>query len=532
MRTTRLLGRSLLRGTLLCIWITAISIAQAQNIFHRVYAYDTGFAPAFEQVLQLPGGSFILYGAGGYPETGGLSKLDAQGHMQWTQRWEFPNFNSNGAAVNRVLLDGDDNLIVAVNGVYPGDGALVRMDTNGTVLWTRQLDSPVGDVILTSDGNYAVVVGRSVAADLEPWDPLLYKFAPDGTMLFGKRYHCGNIFINFDNISKSAYSILENEDGDFLIAFGYMERICLLKATANGTFEWLKVYMDTAVEPALWVGRTWTLSPSDQGTQLIGLRISQWGVNTVVTARISDNGQVASSSFIGTGEVEDLRGCVRADDGSFYLCVGLVENEPTRQNAILQLDENGAFVQGWRFSGASDHPVSGFGVDADGGFDLLRMRDFTESSSAREMERTTDLFLTECDTTWPLTLAQEAGNIDVFDSIPLLTFAVPPPSNDPMVITPRTVTEQSSCQTTGIGEAAAANALWFPNPTNGLVYPVTEGYPVPRSIELINCTGARVLLVKVTGPGPLDLRSIPPGVYLLRSHLADGSVSSMRLLKE
>lgn len=188
-------------------------MASAQTLFHRASAYGSGFAPAFEQVLQLPGGSFILYGEGGYPETGGLSKLDAQGHMEWNQRWEFPNFNSQGAAVNRVLVDGAGKLVVAVRGIYPGDGALVRMDTDGTVLWTRQLGSPVGDVILTSDGNYAVAVEKSMAAGTEPWDLLLYKFAPDGTMLFGKRYHCGNNFINFDNTSKTAYGLLENVRG-------------------------------------------------------------------------------------------------------------------------------------------------------------------------------------------------------------------------------------------------------------------------------------------------------------------------------
>ncbi|MBP7514991.1 MAG: T9SS type A sorting domain-containing protein [Flavobacteriales bacterium] len=532
MGTNGIQNTRILQGALTCAWIVITSSGSAQNIFHRAYAYEFGFAPAFEQVLRLPSGSFILYGEGGYPETGGLSKLDAAGHMQWNQRWEFPNFNSQGAAVNRVLLDGEGNLVVAVRGIYPGDGALVRMDTNGTVLWTRQLGSPVGDVILTSDGNYAVVVEKSVAAESEPWDLLMYKFAPDGTMLFGKRYHCSSSWTNFDNTSKTAYNLLENAQGDYLLAFGYSERICLLKAAANGDFQWLKVYMDSASEPAMWVGRTWSLSPAEDGTLLTGLRMSQGPDHTLVSATIADNGQVISSTFIGTGELDNLRGCVQAADGSLYLCAELDQNEPYMEHGLLHLDGNGAFVEGWRFGGAADHAVVGFGVDADGLFDLLRSGDFTDSSSAREMERTTDLFMTECDTTWPLTLFQEPGDITVIDSIGLGTFPAAAPSDDPLVITPRTVTERTVCSTTGTMEAPSSSAFWYPNPTDGLVYPVTNGNPPPVTIELINAIGQSVLRSNVDGHGSLDLRGVAPGVYLLRSRMTDGTVRSIRIVRE
>lgn len=532
MGTNGIQNTRILQGALTCAWIVITSSGSAQNIFHRAYGYEFGFAPAFEQVLRLPSGSFILYGEGGYPETGGLSKLDAAGHMQWNQRWEFPNFNSQGAGVNRVLLDGEGNLIVAVRGIYPGDGALVRMDTNGTVLWTRQFESPVGDVVLTADGNYAVIVEKNLAADFEPWDMHLYKIATDGTMLFGKRYHCSNSWTNFDLTSKTAYSLLENAQGDYLLAFGYADRVCLLKAASNGDFDWLKVYMDSAFEPGMWVGRTWTLTAAVDGAMLTGLRMVLGSDNTLVTANIADNGQVVSSIFIGTGEVDNLRGCVQAEDGSLYLCAELDQNEPYMENAIVHLDGNGSFVEGWRFSGASSRPVTGYGVDGDGLFDLLRVRDFTDSSSAREMERTTDLSITDCDTTWVLILAQQAGNISVIDSITLGTFIAAAPTTDPMVITPRTVTERMVCGTTGIMEAPSSPALWYPNPTSGILYPATRRDPAPVTIELINSVGACVLRASIIDHRSLDLRSIAPGVYLLRSRAADGTVGSMRIVRE
>lgn len=507
-------------------------IGSAQNPFHRAYAYEFGFAPAFEQVLQLPGGSFILYGEGGYPETGGLSKLDANGHMQWNQRWEFPNFNGQGVAVNRVLLDGEGKLIVAVRGIYPSDGALVRMDTNGTVLWTRQLGSPVGDVVLTADGNCAAIVEKSVAAEAEPWDIHMYKFALDGTMLFGKRYHCSSSWTNFDNTSKTAYNLLENAQGDYLLAFGYSERVCLLKAAANGDFQWLKVYMDSASEPAMWVGRTWSLNPVEDGTLLTGLRMSQGLDHTLVSAKIADNGQVISSTFIGTGELDNLRGCVQAADGSLYLCTELDQNEPYMQNAILHLDGNGSFVQGWRFNGAADHAVVGFGVDTDGLFDLLRSRDFTDTSSAREMERTTDLFMTECDTTWPLTLLQEPGDITVIDSIGLGTFPVAAPSEDPLVISPRSVTERMVCATTGIMDIPSSSTLWYPNPTKGMIHFNIDGTTAPVAAELINSMASIVLRTTVIAQRSLDLRTVPPGIYLVRAHMSDGTVRWTRIVRE
>jgi hypothetical protein len=511
------------QGAVACALAALTSPSNAQNLFHRAYAYEFGFAPAFEQVLRLPSGSFILYGEGGYPETGGLSKLDPEGHMQWNQRWEFPNFNSQGAGISRVLLDGEDNLIVAVRGIYPGDGALVRMDTNGTVLWTRQLGSPVGDVVLTADGNYAAIVEKSVAADLEPWDIHLYKFATDGTMLFGKHYHCSNSLINFDNTSKTAYSLLENAQGDYLLAFGYADRVCLLKAAANGNFEWLKVYMDSASEPGMWVGRTWSLSATDEGSLLIGLRMVQGSDHTLVTAKIADNGQVVSSTFIGTGEVDYLRCAVEAIDGTHYLCAELDENEPYLENAVLHLDGDGSFVEGWRFSGAATRPITGFGADNDGGFDLLRVVTFTDSSSSREIERVADPFSTECDTTWSFTLIQMPGTVGVIDSILLGTFTVQAPPEDPMLITPRTVTERGACGSTGVADISPPSAAyWYPNPTDGSVRLSRTQQGGFRAIEVRDALG-RPVPAPWEADGSVDLRAVLPGTYRCTGLMIDGT---------
>ncbi len=532
MSTTNLPNAGVIPIAYACALTAASFPACAQSVFHRAYGYEFGFAPAFEQVMRLPSGSFILYGEGGYPETGGLSKLDAQGHMQWNQRWEFPNFNSQGAAVNRVLLDGEGKLIVAVRGIYPGDGALVRMDTNGTVLWTRQFGSPVGDVILTADGNCAVLVEKNLAADDDPRDIHLYKFALDGTMLFGKRYHCGQQFINFDNISKTSYSLLESAEGDFLLAFSYGERFCLLNTDADGDIEWMKVYMDPALEPPMWVGRTWSLWPIADGTLLAGLRMSPGTDHALVTARIAGDGQVLSSTVIGTGELDNLRGCVQAADGSLYLCAELDQGEPYQEHGILHLDAAGSYLGGWRFNGASPRPVVGFGADTDGLFDLLRVRNFTESSSEREVERTADLLTTDCDTTWPLPLSQQVGDIGVIDSVPLVAYEVSAPSEDSIVITPRPVTERSVCGTTGLVGSSSEPSGWYPNPTSGLLYPAIGKGSMPMLVELMNSGGANVVRTMLITPGPLDLGTLPPGIYLLRSRSSDGSVSSMRLLKE
>ena len=505
-----------------------------QSLFHRIYQHG-GYPGQTQSALRLPSGSFILFSGGLYPQCGGLSKVNSDGTMVWDQRVEFPAMGGGGSMVATALLDDEQKLVLAFTGRYPSDGALVRMDTNGTVLWTLQIEHPLADVILTDDGNYAVFGGATLAAEGSDWDIYFYKVAPDGTVLTSKHYVNGNGFINYNNLDKTGYELVQDASGSYYLAFMYGVRTCLMKLDATGQFQWMKVLWEDAYTLAFGSSlHSWRLFLRSDGDLLLcGKQGSFMDTRLLVATRLNNDGQVIASTRYDIPQGVDLNDAFLAPDSTIYLWCRMLSGGVVADHAVLRINQDRALLDTWHISTPTDHNVTGFGVDDDGGFDLFRLVPDTSLSSAPlEMERVDGTFTTDCDTTDHPVFTESTIAVAVIDSFPLMTYTAPTPGTVPMIFTPRTPTTLDACVITSVGSVAdMGSSIVYPNPTNGLLHlGLDEADPIVR-YRLINSTGALVL-AGYTDQDPLDLEAWPAGVYHLQVWTWAGGMRVARVIKE
>ena len=73
-----------------------------------------------------------------------------------------------------------------------------------------------------------------------------------------------------------------------------------------------------------------------------------------------------------------------------------------------------------------------------------------------------------------------------------------------------------------------SNAIVYPNPSNGVLH-FNRLWDI-REVELMS-SGGKILLQAQPGPDGMDVRQIPPGIYLCRIHYKDGSVQLVKMVQ-
>jgi gliding motility-associated-like protein len=130
--------------------------------------------------------------------------------------------------------------------------SLMRLDKNGTVLWskryggTNDIDSVNGgnvEAIVLSDGNFALAGGAArFAATTKNNDLFLAKLDVGGNQVWAKNY----LFSNLLNAYTSFSNVIATLDGGFLLCgsvYTPQDRsILLLKTDASGTIQWTRTY--------------------------------------------------------------------------------------------------------------------------------------------------------------------------------------------------------------------------------------------------------------------------------------------------
>jgi hypothetical protein len=206
------------------------------------------------------GGGTIGCGSGNdCPELSGIQcalveKVGSTGSVEWARAYRA---GVDGSSITKIRQTSDGGLIAVgtTTDSNQGIGGLVlRLDSQGNVVWQRQLgpaaavDVLLNDVHGTSDGGYVV------AGDLEPPNStghtlasvLIARLDAGGNLVWQRSYN------SFDSTgaptaSNNAFSIAQTSDGGYLVAGNWVnapapDQCCagalLLKLDSAGDLQW------------------------------------------------------------------------------------------------------------------------------------------------------------------------------------------------------------------------------------------------------------------------------------------------------
>lgn len=182
-------------------WQKAIGFNQVDQCYSIETDIDSGY---------FLGGYTNSIGAGGYDVL--LMKTDTLANISWTKTfggsdWDFAYKmikNSNGD----LLLAGQTFSGATQN----GDAYLVKTDDQGNLLWEKTYGGADEDVIKsmrqTTDGGY-ILCGQSKSFSGGNQDLYLVRTDANGTMIWERNFG--------DSISMTAYDVIENYDGGFIV---------------------------------------------------------------------------------------------------------------------------------------------------------------------------------------------------------------------------------------------------------------------------------------------------------------------------
>jgi hypothetical protein len=188
-------------------------------------------------VTEISGGGFIVTGrAGGNGYDAFLIKTDANGNTVWARSYGETGYDIGYS----VIETSDAHYLFTGSTRLPGsnysDLFLVKVDADGTTLWTKTFGGPGADigfsVIEDSDDNY-VISGSTKPVGGVP-DIFLIKTNSDGEELWSYSYG--------GNYTESGRSVQETSDGSYIVTGSYgANGVPLYKILSDGSLSWGKI---------------------------------------------------------------------------------------------------------------------------------------------------------------------------------------------------------------------------------------------------------------------------------------------------
>ena len=178
-----------------------------------------------------------------------ICKLDSSGKFQWA-RQVVAGDGANYVKGKSIAIDADGNIIIT--GSYSQDFGIgtcyvIKFNSAGNIIWTRELESSEGNSIKVDDFNNVFTAGR-IGLPYGQAGIFLCKFAANGELAWTRQLGGGvGVSIALDAagdiyISGSFGGIQDFDPGSgvyYLSGFGFSD-IFILKLDRNGEFVWAK----------------------------------------------------------------------------------------------------------------------------------------------------------------------------------------------------------------------------------------------------------------------------------------------------
>lgn len=200
-------------------------------------------------IIETPDGNFVMAGLANdlpYPKINLLVKFDGNGDTVWTKTVNYvldeKAYNLKNTADGGILMTGEGKY--CVNGNCGTDGYLVKMDSDGEVLWSKGYGSTYWDDITDAeelaDGSW-ILSGETVSIGAGSYDMFIMKVSATGDTLWHRAF--GGVGQDY------CTSVMVCSDGNFLLTGAWRDTAqfmpsepILIKVDQNGNILWAKEY--------------------------------------------------------------------------------------------------------------------------------------------------------------------------------------------------------------------------------------------------------------------------------------------------
>ncbi len=514
---------------LLIFLCTSSSIAQ--NYYSKIFFH--GIVPKNIKSFPLGNGQHFLYGGNYFPYGGLLGKISSQGNLLWARRLEFSN-TSTAPVPRNLHFDFDHNIIMAVPGDYPNNGEVVKMDTSGNIIWSLHFVHALSDVIVTADSNYAVIGQKNVAAAASDFQFYFYLISPNGTVLQSKFYYNSNPFINFNNLDKLTYDLIQHPNGDFYALVNVAGEIAILRVGSTGSFVSFQKFYSCPTQNYLLIPNIWKLLLKSDNTFLIcGKDYLTGSQSNLICFNMDDGGNVLWSNSYTTNQWTLLLNAFFKTDSTVVLFAEAMDSASTsysRTNAILEIDPNGNIKNGYRLNYTDTNLIPRFLNKEDDTHLTLteQVSDAMHINDSTMFTRMDTGYYSPCHTVSYLNFIKTNENISMYASFPLTTNNAAHPVFDTLVVLPRNVSTINACIDNGLPENFhLENLTIFPNPSTGQFNFVSSSAII--EIRIFNMNSQ--LIIKSI-QNIVDLSNQPNGIYTYSAITKNGNVNHGLIQKE
>jgi hypothetical protein len=212
-----------------------VNLIKTDSSGNMLWEKDLGIQIGYS-VIQSADGSIVVTGIStdkeNVKESIVLVKTDAAGNLLWTKTFSDLDLGQAHA----VIQSADGGFVILGEGSNYGNGTavieLIKTDSGGNVLWSKNLSGAGSSIVQTDDGGF-IITGSSGSS------VLLLKTDSIGNTLWNKTY---------DSASGREYglSVIQSADGGFVIS-GYINGpnvsdALLIKTDSSGIKLWEKTF--------------------------------------------------------------------------------------------------------------------------------------------------------------------------------------------------------------------------------------------------------------------------------------------------
>ncbi len=279
-------------------------------------------------------------------------KVDPSGDIVWQKKYEAPGDEGGDKSVILETSDGKYMIVGLTNSFGSGgfDGWLVKLDTDGSILWQKAYggvgaDSFYGVQETSDDGFILSGFTSSFGVDKNLW---IVKMDSSGGIEWEKTLG--------DDELHNGYTALETSDGDFIITADYNNEneptipTTIVKMDSDGNVLWQKLYSATTGSNIIYS----SLETGDGNIMLLGATTSFGsGDNDFLIVKIDTDGNVLWEYAYGGSGYDNGRILIPAFDGN-YLAVGQTDSfgEGGRDFWMVKIDPDGNIITQKAFGGS------------------------------------------------------------------------------------------------------------------------------------------------------------------------------------
>ncbi len=320
---------------LLVVLVFSLIIVSAKAVTSRLQVEWEQFLPGIsgKRIIQTSDGGYLVLGKNAtiYKENNYttakfvdyvpiVEKIDPEGNLLWSKTYEVQGVSPELYGLIQTS-DGGYALAGGVvasydkNGYAIGQFCLLKLDSEGNVLWNRTYPDPeplghaaFTSLLQTSNGNY-VLVGTYNYAGAYTYG----KGAPQ--LFFAKVDSLGNMMINKTVGYGGGIAVVPTDDEGYTIAASYPmsgggSHFQLVKVDPEGNRQWVQEYMkEGGVSSSIYCGTT-----AVDGGYLLG---GNYGYGYRLLAKIDSEGEMLWNQTYDIGAIYSI---TKTDDGGYALC--------------------------------------------------------------------------------------------------------------------------------------------------------------------------------------------------------------------